>query len=112
MATVAMTGAVNPGLEDIALSVLPGMPRVHIRNPVIGYENGDDMMQRWCKAENGEIDPFVLITEGSVPNEEAIKGYRGYWAAMGTRGPFGQPITTNEWLGYRRPFACNTSALA
>ncbi len=82
-------------------SVLPGMPRVHIHNLVIAYENGDDMMQRWCNAENGEIDPSILIPEGPVPNEEAIKDTGGYWAAMGTRGPFGQPITTNEWPEYK-----------
>jgi hydrogenase small subunit len=103
--SVAMTGATNPSLEDIALSVLPGMPRVHIHNPVVAYENGEDFMSWWHKAEHGEIDPFVLLVEGSIPNEKAIAGTGGYWAAMGTRGTFGQPITTNEWIDRLAPKA-------
>ena len=59
--SVAMTGAVNPSLEDIALGALPGMPNVHIHSPVISYETGDELMQWWYKAEKGELDPFVLI---------------------------------------------------
>src|SRR5437868_4406579 len=81
--SVAMTGATEPGLEDIVLGVLPGMPKVHIHNPVIAYENGDDFMQWWYKAEKGELDPFVLVMEGSIPNEKAIAGTGGFWAAMG-----------------------------
>ena len=109
--SVAMTGAVNPSLEDIALSVLPGMPKVHIHNPVISYENGDELMQYWYQAEKGELDPFVLVMEGSVPNEEAIKDTGGYWAGMGSRGPFGQPITTNEWLDRLAPKAAAVVAV-
>ncbi len=109
--SVAMTGAVNPSLEDIALSVLPGMPKVHIHNPVISYENGDELMNYWYQAEKGELDPFVLVLEGSVPNEESIKDTGGYWAAMGSTGPFGQPITTNEWLDRLAPKAAAVVAV-
>ncbi|MEP7145565.1 MAG: hydrogenase expression protein HypE [bacterium] len=109
--SVAMTGAVNPSLEDIALGALPGMPTVHIHNPVIAYENGDDFMSWWYKAEKGELEPFVLILEGSVPNEEAIKDTGGYWAAMGTRGHNGQPITTNEWIDRLAPKAAAVVAV-
>jgi hydrogenase small subunit len=109
--SVAMTGATNPSLEDIALSVLPGMPRVHIHNPVVAFENGEDFMVWWHKAEHGEIDPFVLLVEGSVPNEKAIAGTGGFWAAMGTRGTFGQPITTNEWIDRLAPKAAAVVAV-
>ncbi len=33
------------------------------------------------RAEKGELDPFVLVVEGSIPNEK-IKS-KGYWAAFG-----------------------------
>ena len=55
-------------------------------------KHGDELMQWWYKAERGELDPFVLILEGSVPNEEAIKDTGGHWAGMGTTGPFGSPL--------------------
>ena len=38
-------------------------------NPVLAYENGEDFMEFWYKAERGELDPFVLVVEGSIPNE-------------------------------------------
>lgn len=109
--SVAMTGATNPSLEDIALGALPGMPNVHIHNPVIAFDNGDEIMSWWYKAEKGEIDPFVLIVEGSIPNEEAIKDTGGHWAAMGTQGTFGQPITTNEWIDRLAPKAAAVVAV-
>ena len=49
------------------------------------------------------LDPFVLVLEGSVPNER-IKT-EGYWAAMGTDPDTGQPITTNEWIDRLAPKA-------
>src|SRR5919201_6045886 len=79
--SVAMTSATNPSLEDIVQGAIPGMPRVVIHNPVIAYENGQEFMQPWFDAEQGKLDPFVLIVEGSIPNEE-ISG-EGYWSGLG-----------------------------
>jgi len=109
--SVAMTGATNPSLEDIALSSLPGMPKVHIHSPVISYENGEELMQYWRKAERGQLDPFVLLVEGSIPNEKAIEDTGGFWAAMGTKETFGQPITTNEWVDRLAPKAAAVVAV-
>ncbi len=44
------------------------------------------------------IDPFVLVVEGSIPNEN-LSG-EGYWAAMGFDSMTGQPIKTNEWIDH------------
>jgi len=44
-------------------------------------------MDWFYKAERGELDPFVLVFEGSVPNEK-IKS-EGYWAALGVDSPTG-----------------------
>ena len=60
-------------------------------------------MTWWYKAERGELDPFVLVVEGSIPNEK-IKS-EGYWAALGTDPTTGQPITTNEWVDRLAPKA-------
>ncbi|MCA9513293.1 MAG: hypothetical protein KC560_21460, partial [Myxococcales bacterium] len=91
--SVAMTAATNPSLEDILQRVIPGMPEVVIHNPVLAYENGAEFMQAWWDAEAGRLDPFVLVVEGSIPNE-TING-DGHWAAIGTDPSTGQPITTN-----------------
>ena len=107
--SVAMTSAVDPSLEDIVTQAIPGMPKVIVHNPVLAYENGDEFMQAWYDAEAGKLDPFVLIVEGSIPNEE-LSG-EGYWAAMGNDPDTGQPITTNEWVDRLAPKAAAVVAL-
>ena len=107
--SVAMTSATNPSLEDIILGVIPGMPRVVIHTPVLAYENGAEFLQAWYDAEAGKLDPFVLILEGSVPNEK-ING-EGHWAGMGVNPENGQPITTNEWIDRLAPKAAAVVAI-
>ena len=93
--SVAMTSATNPSLEDIVQGIIPGMPKVVIHNQVIAYEVGQEFIQAWFDAEEGKLDPFVLIIEGSIGNEQ-ING-EGHWTGFGVN-PEGQPITTNEWV--------------
>ena len=107
--TIAMTSATNPSLEDIVQGVIPGMPNVVIHNPVLAYETGAEFMQAWWDAEAGKLDPFVLIVEGSLPNEN-LSG-DGYWAAMGDNPETGQPITTNEWVDRLSPKAAAVVAV-
>ena len=94
--TVSITAATQPSVEDVVMGAIPGLPKVHLHNPVLAYEVGDDFMKYFYQAEQGLIDPFVLVVEGSIPNE-AIKA-EGYWAAMGNDPMTGQPITTCEWI--------------
>lgn len=101
--SVSVTAATLPSLEDLVLGNIPGLPKVHLHNPVLAYEVGDDFMQYWYLAEAGRLDPFVLVLEGSVPNEKIKK--EGYWAAMGTNPDTAQPITTNEWIDRLAPKA-------
>src|SRR5678815_2411808 len=92
--SVSITAATQPSVEDVLLGAIPGLPKVHLHNPVLAYEVGDDFMQYWYAAESGQLDPFVLVVEGSIPNEN-IKSV-AYWAALGTDSRTGQPITTCE----------------
>ncbi len=107
--SVAMTAATSPSLEDIVSSVIPGAPHVVLHNPVLAFENGDEFMSAWYQAEDGELDPFVLVLEGSVPNE-LING-EGHWSGLGTNPVTGQPITTNEWLDRLAPKAAAVLAV-
>src|SRR5947199_6653250 len=99
--SVSVTAATLPSIEDVVLGAIPGLPKVHLHNPVLAYEVGDDFMKYWFQAAAGELDPFVLGLEGSVANED-IKS-EGYWAAMGTDPHTGQPITTSEWIDRLAP---------
>jgi hydrogenase small subunit len=111
--SVSITAATQPSIEDILLGNIPGLPRVHLHNKVLAYENGDELMEVYYKAERGELDPFVFVLEGSIPNEQ-IKS-EGFWAAMGTNPLTGQPIPTTEWIDRLAPkawgvIACGTCA--
>ena len=101
--TIAVTGATQPSIEDIVLGALPGLPRVAVHWLLIDYQVGDEFMQWFWKADRGEIDPFVLVVEGSIPNE-AIKS-EGYWCGFGNNPATGQPMTTSEWLDRLAPKA-------
>lgn len=94
--SVSITAATQPSIEDVLLGAIPGLPKVHLHNPVLAYECGDDFLKYWYMAEEGRLEPFVLVVEGSIPNEKIKK--EGYWAALGTDPKTNQPITTNEWI--------------
>jgi len=40
--SVSITAAMQPSIEDVVLGAIPGLPKVHVHNPVIAYENGDE----------------------------------------------------------------------
>ena len=90
--TVSITAATQPGIEDILLGAIPGLPRVRLHNPVLAYANGDDFLRPFHLAAVGKLGPFVLVVEGSIPNERNKD--QGYWAALGTDAATGQPIPT------------------
>lgn len=48
-------------------------------------------------AERGELDPFVLLVEGSVPNESIAAKTGGHFCLLG-EDEKGNPITFNERL--------------
>src|SRR6202046_2838050 len=101
--SVSITAASQPSVEDVLLGAIPGLPKVHLHNPVLAYEVGDEFMKYWYQAWQGALEPFVLVVEGSIPNEKIKK--EGYWAALGTNPDTGQPITTCEWLARLGPKA-------
>jgi hydrogenase small subunit len=102
--SVSVTAAMQPSLEDVVLGVLPGLPKVNLHNKVLAYSlGGEEFMAAFHAAARGELDPFVLVVEGSIPNEK-ING-DGYWTSMGNDPLTGQPITLNEWIDRLAPRA-------
>jgi len=101
--SVSITAATLPSIEDVMLGAIPGLPKVHLHNAVLAYEVGDEFMAPFHKAARGELENFVLVLEGSIPNEK-ISG-NGYWAAFGTDPQTGDPITIPEWIDRLAPRA-------
>ena len=100
--SVSLTAATSPSLEELLRGAIPGQPRIVLYNPLLAYDVGDDYLRAWHAAARGELDPFVLVVEGSVPNEE-ING-EGHWCGFGVDGE-GQPITSTTWIDRLAPRA-------
>src|SRR5690348_2603318 len=103
--TISVTAATQPSIEDIVMGAIPGLPKVHLHNRVLDYsQGGDEFLETWHAAAEDRLDaPFVLVVEGSIPNED-IKS-EGYWAAMGNDPETGEPITLNTWIDRLAPKA-------
>jgi len=102
--TIAMTAASHPTIEDVLLGNIPGLPRVRLYNPFLAYEVGDEFMNHFHDVANGVSNvPFILVVEGSIPNEN-LKS-EGYWAAFGQDPQTGEPIPTCTWIDRLAPRA-------
>ena len=74
---------------------------------------GEEFLKPFHQAAAGNLAPFVLVVEGSIPNEN--NKAEGFWAGFGTDPRTGQPITTCEWIDQLAPrawavVACGTCA--
>jgi hydrogenase small subunit len=90
--SVAVTAATQPSVEDLLAGAIPGLPAVRLHNPVLAYGVSEDFLAPFRAAAEGKLGPYILVVEGSIPNEK-IKA-EGFWAAMGVDAATGQPITT------------------
>jgi hydrogenase small subunit len=102
--TVSLTAAANPSLEDVVLGLVPGIPKVHLHNKVLAFETGEAYLAPFRKAAAGQLGmPFVLVIEGSIPNER-ING-EGFWTSFGNDLETGEPIPINTWIDALAPKA-------
>ncbi len=102
--TISMTAASHPTIEDVVLGNIPGLPKVRLYNPLLAYEVGDEFMRHFHDVASGaSAVPFILVVEGSIPNEKVTA--EGYWAAFGTDHESGQPIPTCTWIDRLAPRA-------
>ena len=91
--TVSVTAAEQPSIEDIVLGAIPGLPKVHLHNPVLAYEVGDDFMKylvpgrrreaRSLRAGGGRID--------SERKDQEAKDIGPRWERTPTQGSRSRP---------------------
>ena len=101
--TIAMTAATQPSIEDLVMGGLPWIPKVNFHNPFLAIENGDEFLRPFHLAAEGKLQPFILVVEGSIPNEH--NKAEGYWASWGTDQKTGKPILTCDWIDRLAPKA-------
>ncbi|HSY63033.1 MAG TPA: hypothetical protein VK829_00460 [Terriglobales bacterium] len=101
--TISMTAAMQPSIEEILLGGIPWIPKVRLHNPFLTYDNGAEFMEHFYSAAAGKLSPFILVVEGSIPDE--TNKLEGYWASFGTDQKSGQPILTCDWIDQLAPKA-------
>ncbi len=101
--TISMTGASQPSLEDLLAGAIPWTPKVKLYNAFLSTEVGDEFVEYFRRGARGELDPFILVVEGSIPDE--TNKAEGYWATFGTDPVTKQPIATCEWIDRLAPKA-------
>jgi hydrogenase small subunit len=106
--SISMTAATSPSLEDLLRGSFPGVPPLIVYNAMLAYETGSEFMRAWFDAAAGRLEPFILVLEGSVPNDELCG--EGHWATHGVDGD-GRPISTCTWIDRLAPRAAAVLAL-
>lgn len=113
--SIAAVGAQNPGVEQLVTGSIPGLPKIVLHHPVLSVTAGREFMKAHHLAKAGKLDaPYVVLFEGSVPDERIASAFGGYWSAMGAEErPDGtsQPIPTARWLEDLAPGAAAVIAV-
>ena len=97
--TIAMIEGNAPDLIQVLVgehpAIGPGRVKV-VFHETIMPEWGEEAIEYLRKAERGELDPYVLVIEGSFPSEEAAAKSGGWWFTLGEEN--GKLVTGNEWV--------------
>ncbi len=113
--SVATVGATSPSAEALMTGTIPGLPRIILHHPVLSVEVGHHFMRDFELAASGQLNaPFVVIFEGSVPDERLAAETGGYWTGLGSREDENgdpQPISTREWMERMAPNAAAVIAV-
>jgi hydrogenase small subunit len=115
--SVAVTGATNPSVEDLLAGTIPGMPRAVLHHPVLSVSAGAGFTRAFRDAADGTLGaPYVLVIEGSVPDDQAFPKDQGYYSAMGAGGfdpesQSDQPNRMTDWLAKLAPGAAALVAI-
>ncbi len=109
--SIAATGATNPSVEDLLLGRVPNLPKVILHHPVLNPGAGNELTRPMKKAVEGNLGaPYVVVLEGSVPDDQAFPTELGYFSAMGAGGfdddsETDQPNRVTDWLWKLAPGA-------
>jgi hydrogenase small subunit len=109
--SIAATGATNPSVEDLLLGRIPNLPKVILHHPVLNPGAGQELTRPLRRAVDGELGaPYVVVLEGSVPDDQSFPEDVGYFSAMGAGGfdpesETDQPNRVTDWLWKLAPGA-------
>lgn len=94
--TVSLLNASHPNVLDLLTGFIPQAAGVTLDyHPTIMAPWGENALSAVDAAERGELAPFVLVVEGSVPDESLAEATGGYWCVVG-EDEEGNPKTFSE----------------
>ena len=115
--SIAVTGATSPSVEELLAGTIPGLPKVILHHPVLSIAAGADFVRPLRDAVNGTLGaPYVVVLEGSVPDDQSLPEDEGYYSAMGGGGfdpesEGDQPNRITGWLKRLCPEAAASVAI-
>jgi len=93
--TVSLTNATHPSLVDLLTGFIPQAAGITLDfHQTIMLPWGEQATQVLDAAEEGKLDPFVMVLEGAIPDESRAKKTGGFWCLSGERE--GEPVTLSE----------------
>jgi len=94
--TVSLLNASHPSVLDLLTGFIPQAAGVTLDyHATIMLPWGEEALEAVNSAEKGELSPFVLVLEGSIPDESRAKESGGYWCVIG-EDEEGNPVTFTE----------------
>ena len=115
--SVAVTGATNPSVEDLLTGAVPGLPAVVLHHPVLSVSAGAAFIRPFRDAVNGKLGaPYVVVVEGSIPDDQRFPENEGYFGGMGAGGfdpesDSEQPNRVTDWIKKMAPGAAAVVAI-
>jgi hydrogenase small subunit len=115
--SIAVTGATAPSVEELLAGTIPGLPKVVLHHPVLSIAAGAEFVRPLRDAAEGKLGaPYVVVLEGSVPDDQALPEDEGYYSAMGAGGfdpesEGDQPNRVTGWLKRLCPDAAASVAI-
>jgi len=115
--SIAFAGASNPSMEQLQWGTVPGVPKMVLHHPMFSEDAGDAFIEPYRQAAAGTLGaPYIVVLEGSVPDDESFPTADGFFSSMGAGGfgptPGGdQPNRVTEWLYRLAPGAIASIAI-
>lgn len=104
--TMAVLGATNPRLEELLSGGMTRTP-IELVHPALALDAGSAFTAALHRARAGELDPFILVLEGSMFDED--RAGEGSFSSLGSHD--GVPVTVEEWVSALAPKAAAVVAI-
>lgn len=96
--TVSFLNSTHPSVLDLLTGFIPPAAGVNLDyQPTIMLPWGEEAIKAVDAAEKGELDPFVLLVEGAIPDENLTKASGGHFCILG-EDEQGNVLSFNERL--------------